>query len=93
MGLNTAIDLASNELGLETSLTIHLRSNHYPPVPHEMVPVCIAAIDAYWEMDTDRLIQLPEATSWWGEDKAPAWAIIEGHHLESWCQEDYEDEE
>ena len=93
MGLNTAIDLASNGLDLETSITIHLRGNHYPPVPYEMIPVCIQAIDAYWEADTELLIQLPEKTLWRGKEKAPAWAIIEGHHLESWCQEDYEDEE
>ena len=93
MGSNFANELSTmSDISLENAIAIHLQSNHYPPVPLSMVQPCIEAIEAYWEDDSDRLIKLPEATSWRGKDSAPAWAIIEGHHLDSWCQSD-EDEE
>ena len=94
MGSNFANDLSSmQDLSMENSIGIHLQGNHYPPVPLSMVPVCIEAIDAYWEDDFNREIELPEGVLWRGKNSAPAYAIIEAHHLESWCQEDYEDEE
>ena len=84
MGLNTATDLAEN-LDLEKSLAIHLRSNHYPPVPVAMVQPCIDAIDAYnGDYDLNRLISLPEGITWRGQTEAPASAIIEAHHLDAW---------
>lgn len=93
MGLTTALDLQEN-VSIETGLAYHLQANHYPPVPTSMVQPCIDAIDAYWEEDLNREIELPEGVSWRGQDKAPAYAIIESHHLEAWCQEDeYLDEE
>jgi len=95
MGSVFATELASNDLniGMETAIGIHLRSNHYPPVPLTMVQPCIDAIDAYWEEDLDRSIELPEGVLWRGETSAPAYAIIESHHLESWCQDDYVEED
>lgn len=76
------------ELDLETAIGYHLQGNHYPPVPLSMVQPCIDAIDAYWENDLNREIDLPEGVSWRGNDTAPAYAIIESHHLEQWCSED-----
>jgi hypothetical protein len=86
MGLNTAIDLAEN-LDLEMAIGYHLQGNHYPPVPLSMVQPCIDAIDAYYDEDYDRLIDMPEGVSYRGRDKAPASAIIEQHHLEAWLPE------
>jgi hypothetical protein len=86
MGLNTAIDLAEN-LDLEMAIGYHLQGNHYPPVPLSMVQPCIDAIDAYYDEDYDRMIQLPAPVLWKGRDQAPASAIIEAHHLESWLPE------
>ena len=74
-------------MGMETAIRLHLTSNHYPPVPVSMVPICIEAIDAYWEEDLNREVELPEGISWRGENFAPAYAIIESHHLEAWCME------
>ena len=90
MGSNMATELADGTLGLdmESAIAMHLRGNHYPPVPLSMVPVCIEAIDAYWEDDFNRAIELPEGISWRGETHAPAYAIIESHHLDAWCTED-----
>jgi hypothetical protein len=91
MGLNMATELADGTLGLdmESAIGMHLRSNHYPPVPLSMVQPCIDAIDAYWEDSMDRHIELPEGVLWRGETYAPAWAIIESHHLDTWCQDDF----
>lgn len=86
MGLNTALDLAES-FDLETSISIHLRGNLYPPVPTSMVHPCIDAIDAYYDEDYDRMIVLPEGVLWKGRDQAPASAIVEGHRLDAWLPE------
>ena len=89
MGYTTALAL-EEELGLEAGLAIHLQANHYPPVPVAMVQPCIDAIDAYYEEDYGREINLPEGISWRGQTSAPAHAIIEAHHLDAWLpQEEY----
>jgi hypothetical protein len=90
MGSNLAIELADGTLGLdmESAIAMHLQGNHYPPVPYSMVQPCMDAIDAYWEDDINRSIELPEGVSWRGETHAPAYAIIESHHLDAWCTED-----
>jgi hypothetical protein len=51
-----------------------------------MVQPCIEAIDAYWEGDTNSQISL-NGNIWKGQPTAPAWAIIEGHHLDAWVSE------
>jgi hypothetical protein len=87
MGSNFATELADNELldlDLEMAISVHLQSNHYPPVPLEMVQPCIDAIDAYYEEDYQRLIDLPAPITWRGESTAPAHAIVEAHHLDAW---------
>jgi hypothetical protein len=85
MGRNTAIDLAENiDISLEDAIGMHLRGNHYPPVPLSMVAPCIEAIDAGYEEDWDKSIKLPDGVLWKGLEYAPAYAIIESHHLESW---------
>jgi hypothetical protein len=55
-----------------------------------MVPVCIEAIEAYNEGDYYREIELPEGVSWRGNLAAPANQIIMSHHLENWCNDEYE---
>ncbi len=86
MGSNLAYDLASDELGLdlETSIGWHLQGNHYPPVPLSMVEPCIEAIDAYWDEDYNKLIEMPKGVSYRGSNFAPASAIVEQHHLDAW---------
>jgi hypothetical protein len=87
MGALRAMDIADN-FDLEEGISIHLRTNHYPPVPIEMLPTCIEAIDAVnSEGDWDKLITLPDGISWKGLTQAPASAIIEQHHLEFWIIE------
>ena len=86
MGYTTAVDL-STELDLEMAISIHLQSNHYPPVPLSMVQPCIDAIDAYWNQDYNLMIELPPGVTYrGGATSAPAYAIIENHHLDPWVE-------
>ena len=95
MGSNFATEMADgtlDDLGIhltiEDQISIHLRANHYPPVPEYMVPVCIEAIDAVNDLGlSDLEIPLPDGVSWRGLTTAPAWAIIEAHHLDAWLIE------
>ena len=88
MGSNLSTELASGELdlSLRDSIAIQLRSNHYPPVPLSMIDPCIEAIDACNDEAQDKLIKLPDGITWRGEDSAPAYAIVEGHHLDAWIR-------
>ena len=86
MGSVTAIGLADSVLDLETQILYHLKGNHYPPVPAEMVQPCIEAIDAFYEEDFNRMIDMPMVGDFQilynNSTQAPAWAIVEQHHLE-----------
>ncbi len=84
MGSMTAHDLAGNVTDIRQSIGYHLRGNHYPPVPLTMVEPCIEAIDAVYDGDTHKSIQLPKGIFWKGYPTAPAYAIVEAHHLEPW---------
>lgn len=44
MGGNFAQDLALSTIPLDQQIAMHLRSNHYPPVPLTMVQPCLHAI-------------------------------------------------
>ncbi len=41
MGSVTALGIKDTVLDLETQILYHLKGNHYPPVPAEMVAPCI----------------------------------------------------
>jgi len=91
MGYTTAVGLAE-DLSLEAGLAYHLQANHYPPVPVAMVDACIEAIDAYYEEDYSRQINLPEGVLWRGQESCPASAIVDAHHLDAWLpQENYDE--
>ena len=98
MGSVTALGLQDTVLDLETQILYHLKGNHYPPVPAEMVKPCIDAIDAYYDEDYDRMIDMPMVGDFQilyrGETQAPARAIVDQHHLEWFIQpvEDIPDE-
>jgi hypothetical protein len=95
MGRNMATEMADGTLAdlgimmtIEEQIGMHLRANHYPPVPLSMVQPCIEAIDAVndaglWDLE----IVLPDGISWRGQFSAPAHAIIEAHHLDAWIIE------
>jgi hypothetical protein len=52
-----------------------------------MVQPCIDAIDAFYDEEYSREINLPEGISWRGQTFAPASAIIDAHHLDAWLPE------
>jgi hypothetical protein len=97
MGRNFATELSTMDtMPLEQQINLHLQYNFYPPVPSSMVQPCIEAIDAYWDDDIYREIEMPLGVSYRGSDTAPAHAIVEQHRLDSWLSElddYYEDEE
>lgn len=83
MGSIFANDIAGmEEISLDLKLEIHLRGNHYPPIPLSMVEPCKRAIEAGLDRDFDKLIDLPEGITYKGAKSAPAWSICEQHHLE-----------
>lgn len=90
MGYNTARDLA-DYTDTRTAISQHLQYNHYPPVPLSMVEPCLEAIDAYWDEDIDREIDLPAGVLFRGEPTAPAHNIISAHHLEAFLETEDED--
>jgi hypothetical protein len=53
-----------------------------------MVFPCIAAITAVNDGERDKLIELPDGVLWKGHKEAPAYAIVDAHHLDPWV--DYE---
>jgi hypothetical protein len=87
MGSVTALGIKDSVLDLETQILYHLKGNHYPPVPAEMVAPCIEAIDAAYDEDFDRMIDMPKVGDFQilykNSTQAPAWAIIEQHHLDT----------
>lgn len=93
MGNAMARDLADNGegygLSLDDSLSIHLRSNHYPPVHPVFIPIARKAIELANAGDWDAVIDMPNGIS-----KSVS-GIIEGLHLDAFLDdvEDYSDYE
>jgi len=90
MGRSFAVDLSTEfdtEFDLEMAISIHLQNNHYPPVPLSMVEPCMDAIEAAWNQDYNLMIELPQGVTYrGGATSAPAYAIIENHHLDPWIE-------
>jgi hypothetical protein len=86
MGSNMAQELAGGlgDLSLHNQISIQLQNNHYPPVPSSMVIPCIDAITAVNDGERERLIELPAGVLWKNQTSAPAYAIVDGHHLDPW---------
>jgi|TARA_B110000908_G_scaffold161229_1_gene205305 hypothetical protein len=76
---------------MEQAIAWHLRSNHYPPIPASMAKPCLDAIDAYWEDDIDREIQMPDGISYRGESTVAAREIIISCNLDAWLDSGEED--
>lgn len=89
MGSLQAAEMAEM-MSIDDALTWHLRGNHYPPIPLSMIEPCKEAIQAGIEEDYDREIDLPEGVFYKGLPSAPAWAMIEQHHLHAWIELDEE---
>ena len=92
MGYTTAVGISQLDIPLKEQIEIHLVGNFYPPIPRFMAQTCVDALNAYWEEETDRMINMPEGVLYKGSTSAPAWAIVEQHRLSPWLdeEEDYE---
>jgi hypothetical protein len=88
MGHTTAVAISGLDIPLKEQIEIHLVSNFYPPIPRFMAQACVDALNAYWEEETDRMIDMPKGVSYKGSTSAPAWAIVEQHRLWPWLQEE-----
>lgn len=77
-------------LDIKDAIAWHLRSNHFPPIPLSMVPVCIEAIENALAGEWNKLVSLPEGVGYRGLTVAPTDAIIEQHHLDAWVELDEE---
>jgi hypothetical protein len=53
-----------------------------------MVFPCIDAITAVNNGERERLIELPDGVLWKGQKEAPAYAIVDAHHLHPWVDYD-----
>ena len=86
------IDSLNNlDISFEQQIAMHLQGNLYPPVPLTMVQPSMDAIDAYYEFDFNREIDLPDGVLYKGYlTSAPASAIVSNHRLEHFI--DLEDE-
>lgn len=73
-------------LPLEQALVWHLQVNHFPAVPSEMIPVCIEAIELCNEGLANNTVDLPLGVRYRNDTYAPAWAIVDAHHLDPWIQ-------
>lgn len=95
MGHMHATEFASavedGTVSLDQALAWHLRSNHFPPVPLTMVPVCAAAIEAVNDDDLGREIDLPDGVTFRGASRTTAHAIVESHHLHAFLNDEEED--
>lgn len=90
MGYLTALDLAGGEfVPRARGIELHLATNIYPPAPAALAQACLDAVDAVIDDDIERLIQLPEGTSWRGQEVAPAFAIVDGFRLDAFVDVAY----
>ena len=89
-----AVAISELDVPLKEQIEIHLVSNFYPPVPRFMAQTCVDALNAYWERDTNRMVDMPKGVSYKGSTSAPAWAIVEQHRLNAWldANEYYEED-
>lgn len=88
MGSQLAQDISEFDMPLRNQIEIHLVSNFYPPIPRFMAQACVDALNAYWEEDTNRMIDMPHGVFYKGSTSAPAWAVVEQHRLWPWLQEE-----
>lgn len=94
MGRQTAEVISELDMPLQRQIEIHLSNNFYPPIPRFMAQACVDALNAYWEEDINRMIDMPEGVLYKGSTSAPAWAVVDQHRLGPWLDEDedYENE-
>jgi hypothetical protein len=90
MGTVSAMGMVEEAGVNETTVTWHLRHNHFPPHPTYMVPIAMDAIAAYNDGEFDKEIKLPAEVHFRGYSEVEAWQIIDGLNLQSFCNHEVE---
>ena len=85
MGYIQAIEMA-NLMDLEQGVRWHLRHNHYPPVPSEMIQIAVKAVRLCREDKFNETIITVFEHQGFGWS-VPAYVIVEAYHLEPWVNE------
>lgn len=70
------------EVGGRAALRWHLESNHYPPVPHAMLPVCQRVIELAADGQWHELVTLPDDILFRGGEDATVAEVVSALHLE-----------
>ena len=89
MGSLQAMEMAEM-LEIESAISWHLQSNHFPPIPQSMVQPCIEAINNASAGERTKLVILPLGGGYKGLTAAPTDARNEQHHLDAWVELDEE---
>ncbi len=84
MGYLQAQEMAEMTINLEQAVTWQLRNNHYPPVPSEMIPVAVKAVELCREGAYEKTLKTPFEHRTYGWD-VPAHVVVDCYHLEPWC--------
>lgn len=90
MGNLQAISLAELAVAghaMRSAMMVHLRSNHYPPVSYDFVPVAVKAIELAAEGEYDAELEYPN-----GLVRTVA-HTVEGLHLEAFVDALVEDQD
>lgn len=85
MGRMYAEGIRETETTLEQQLSWHFAGNCYPPVPQQMIPVAVAAINAIaGDEDWGKMIELPEGVSFRGMSQVSASDVVDQFRLDAW---------
>ena len=92
MGALSAIALQDEELNLslEAQVSLHFSTNCYPPIPQQMLPTAIEALDLVNEGYGINPINLPEGVSFKGRTYATGYEIVDSYRLDAWVVESEE---
>jgi len=84
-GYKKSIDDGS--LSLENAISIHLSSNHYPPLPSTLVPVALKALTKAKKGEWEKKIRLPEGLEHKIYGKlVPVQVVMDYMHLEPFLE-------
>ena len=89
MGTLSALALQDEELGmsLEHQISLHFQTNCYPPIPQQMVPTAIEALDNANEGEWNKMVRLPEGVTFRGYDEVSTANVIDSYRLSYWVVE------
>lgn len=85
--LGMADAVAEGQVSQDAALEWHLRSNHFPPLPSELVPVARRVIDKANAGEWDANVRLPKGISYRGSSLAPVAACVDAWHLDAFLDD------